>query len=224
MARAIRATVFQSLDGVMQAPGGPSEDPTDGFDLGGWQFGFPDEEAGEAIGASLKSPYALLLGRRTYDIFASYWPYQESNDENGQIARDFNAAEKFVLTHSDAPLEWTGSRRVAGFDELAKICNGDGPYLQIWGSSTLYPGLLERGLLESLTILTYPLVLGKGKRLFADGTPPATLRVESGRMTAKGTAVATFRPELGVAVGESPPVEANPSEQSRQQRIAEGTW
>ena len=224
MARKIVGTVFQTLDGVMQAPGGPSEDPTGGFEFGGWQFGFPDEEAGEAIGASLQARYALLLGRRTYDIFASYWPYQESDDENGPIARDFNAAEKFVMTHSDAPLEWPGSRRVAGFDALAEIRAGDGPDLQIWGSSTLYPGLIERGLLDRLTVLTYPLVLGKGKRLFGEGTPPATLRLESGRMTSHGTAVATFVPELGVAVGASPPVEANPSEERRQQRIAEGTW
>ena len=122
MARKIVGTVFQTLDGVMQAPGGPSEDPTDGFEFGGWQFGFPDEQASEAIGDSLKPPYALLLGRRTYDIFASYWPYQESDDENSQIARDFNAAEKFVMTHSDEPLEWANSRRVAGFGELAELC------------------------------------------------------------------------------------------------------
>ena len=222
--RKIVGTVFQSLDGVMQAPGGPSEDPTDGFTHGGWQFGFPDEEAGEAIGASLHPPYALLLGRRTYDIFSSYWPYQESDGENGQVAKDFNAAEKFVMTHSDAPLEWTNSRRVAGFDELTEIRSGDGPDLQIWGSGTLYPGLLERGMLDRLTVLTYPLVLGSGKRLFREGTPPATLRVESGRMTSKGTAIASFVPELGVAVGTSPPVEANASEEKRQKAMAEGSW
>jgi dihydrofolate reductase len=224
MARMIRGTVFQSLDGVMQAPGGPSEDPTDGFDLGGWQFRFPDPEAGEAIGDSLHPPYALLLGRRTYDIFATYWPYQQRDDENGQIARDYDAAEKFVLTHSEGPLEWRNSRRVGSFDELAEIRQGDGPDLQIWGSGTLYPALLERGLLDRLTILTYPLVLGKGKRLFREGTPPATLRLESGKLTSRGTAVATFVPELGVAVGQSPPLEPNASENRRQQRIAEGTW
>ena len=224
MPRRIVGTVFQTLDGVMQAPGGPSEDPTDGFEFGGWQFGFPDEEAGEAIGASLKPPYALLLGRRTYDIFASYWPFQESDDDNGSIARHFNAAEKFVMTHSDAPLEWVNSRRVSGFDELAQIRSGDGPDLQIWGSSTLYPGLIERGLLDRLTVLTYPLVLGKGKRLFREGTPAATLRLETGKMTARGTTIASFVPELGVAVGQSPPVETNASEERRQRRIAEGTW
>jgi dihydrofolate reductase len=224
MPRRIVGTVFQTLDGVMQAPGGPSEDPTGGFEFGGWQFGFPDEEAGEAIGASLKPPYALLLGRRTYDIFASYWPFQESDDENGPIARDFNAAEKFVMTHSDAPLEWANSRRVSGFDELAEIRSGDGPDLQIWGSSTLYPGLIERDLLDQLTVLTYPLVLGKGKRLFREGTPGATLRLETGKMTGRGTTVATFIPELGIAVGQSPPVETNASEERRQRRIAEGTW
>jgi len=224
MARKIVGTVFQTLDGVMQAPGAPSEDPTNGFEFGGWQFGFPDEEAGEAIGASLKPPYALLLGRRTYDIFASYWPYQKSADENGQIGRAFDAAEKFVMTHRDAPLEWANSRRVASFDELAEIRGGDGPDLQIWGSSTLYPGLLKRGLLDRLTVLTYPLVLGKGKRLFGEGSPAATLRLESGKMTSRGTAIASFVPELGVAVGASPPVETNPTEQRRQQRIAEGAW
>lgn len=220
--RRIVGTIFQSLDGVMQAPGGPSEDPTDGFDLGGWQFGFPDEEAGEAIGASLTPPYALLLGRRTYDIFASYWPFHDGEDK--AVADAFNAAEKFVMTHDDAPLEWAGSRRVAGFDELADIRRGDGPPLQIWGSSTLYPGLIERQLLDRLTLLTYPLVLGKGKRTFADGTPAATLRFESGKTTAKGTAVASFVPELGVAIGESPPTKANPAETRRQAAIAEGRW
>ena len=220
--RKIVGCVFQSLDGVMQAPGGPSEDPTDGFDLGGWQFGFPDEEAGEAIGSHLRPPYALLLGRRTYDIFASYWPFHDGEDK--AVADDFNAAEKLVMTHGDAPLEWAGSRRVSGYDELATIKQGDGPDLQIWGSSTLYPGLIERGLLDRLTIITYPLVLGKGKRTFQLGSPPTTLRFESGKTTSKGTAIATFVPELGVAVGESPPAESNPSEQARQQRIAGGTW
>jgi dihydrofolate reductase len=222
MARRILATVFQTLDGVMQAPGGPSEDPTDGFDLGGWQFGFPDDEAGEAIGASLQPPYALLLGRRTYDIFASYWPYHEGEDR--EVADAFNAAEKFVMTHSDAPLEWAGSTRVAGFDALAEVKRGDGPDLQVWGSSTLYPGLLEHALLDRLTVLTYPLVLGKGKRTFERGAPPSTLRFESGKTTSKGTAVATFVPEPGVAIGESPPTKPNASEERRQQAIAGGNW
>ncbi len=220
--RKILGTVFQTLDGVMQAPGGPSEDPSDGFDLGGWQFGFPDEEAGEEIGKSLQPPYALLLGRRTYDIFASYWPYHDGEDK--AVADAFNAAEKFVMTHDDGPLEWAGSRRVSGFDELADIRGGDGPPLQIWGSSTLYPGLLERQLLDRLTLITYPLVLGKGKRTFGDGAPPTTLRFESGKTTAKGTAVASFVPELGVAIGESPLAKGNPTEARRQERIAAGRW
>ena len=117
----------------------------------------------------------------------------------------------------DAPL-------FLSFDELAEIKAGDGPDLQIWGSSTLYPGLMERGLLDRLTLLTYPLVLGSGKRTFPAGAPPATMRFESGRMTAKGTAVASFVPELGVALGGSPPAKGNASETARQQRIAQGTW
>ena len=161
MPRRIVGTVFQTLDGVMQAPGGPSEDPTGGFEFGGWQFGFPDEEAGEALGDSLKPPFALLLGRRTYDIFASYWPYQASDGENGQIARAFDAAEKFVMTHSLAPLEWAASRRVAGFDELEEIRRGEGPDLQIWGSSTLYPGLIARGREERVRLAAGPAHAGR---------------------------------------------------------------
>ncbi|MGX7894770.1 dihydrofolate reductase family protein [Tsuneonella sp. HG222] len=222
MARRILGTVFQTLDGVMQAPGGPSEDPTDGFDLGGWQFGFPDEEAGEAIGESLQPPYALLLGRRTYDIFASYWPYHDGDDK--EVADQFNAAEKFVMTRSDAPLDWAGSRRIGSFEELAEVKAGEGPDLQIWGSSTLYPGLMQRGLLDRMTLLTYPLVLGKGKHTFHDGAPPTTMRLVSGRMTARGTAVATFEPTPGIAQGDSPPAQSNPSEERRQSAIARGDW
>ena len=222
MPRKILATVFQSLDGVMQAPGGPSEDPTDGFDLGGWQMGFPDEEAGQAIGDSLKPPYALLLGRKTYDIFAAYWPFHHGEDD--RIAHDFNAAEKLVMTHSGAPLEWANSRPLSGFDDLAAVRNEAGPDLQIWGSASLYPELIERGMLDRLTVLTYPLVLGKGKRTFREGTPPATLKLRSGRITGKVVAIATFTPSPGVALAQSPPAQANQSEDRRQRRIAEGTW
>ena len=222
MARRILGTVFQTLDGVMQAPGGQSEDPTGGFDLGGWQFGFSDEEVGEAIGESLRSGYALLLGRRTYDIFAAYWPYHDG--ENREIAQAFDAAEKLVMTRSDMPLKWAGSRRVGGFDELAEIGAGDGPDIQIWGSSTLYPGLIERGLLDRLTLLTYPLVLGRGKRLFGKDTPPVTMRLQQGKLTARGTSVATFVPDPGVALGSSPPSPSNPREQERQRLISEGNW
>ena len=95
---------------------------------------------------------------------------------HSELRQDFNAAEKLVMTHGEAPLEWAGSRRVSGYDELTTIRQGDGPDLQIWGSSTLYPGLIERGLLDRLTIITYPLVLGKGKRTFRRGSPPTTMR------------------------------------------------
>ncbi|MEO6154008.1 MAG: dihydrofolate reductase family protein [Croceibacterium sp.] len=222
MARQIVGTVFQSLDGVMQAPGGPHEDPTGGFNLGGWQMGFSDPDAGEAIGDSLKPPYALLLGRKTYDIFAAYWPFHDGEDN--AIAQAFNEAEKFVLTHSAKPLEWANSTRVGSFEALAAIRGGDGPDLQIWGSGTLYPGLLERGLLDQLTVLTYPLVLGQGKRVFREGTPAATLQFKSGHMTAKGVAVATFVPAPGIKLSQSPPAHANPREDERQRQIAAGTW
>ena len=222
MARRIKGTVFLSLDGVMQAPGGPSEDPTGGFAFGGWQMGFADEEADAWIEDSLAPPYALLLGRRTYDIFASYWPYVEG--ESAALGEAFTEAEKFVLTHSDAPLEWANSHRVAGFDELAALRQDEGADLQIWGSSTLYPELLARGLLDRLTLLTYPLLLGRGKRLFGEGTPPATLHASSSGVSAKGTVQLTLEPVGPIELASSPPAPSNPREDERQRRMAAGTW
>ena len=221
MARRVVGTVFQSLDGVMQAPGGPREDPSNGFELGGWQFGLGDEEAGEWVGDSLQPPYALLLGRRTYDIFASFWPFVEGDE--AALGEAFTRADKYVLTNSDAPLEWANSTSLAGFDALAEIMRGNGPHLQIWGSSTLYPGLLERGLLDRLTLLTYPLLLGSGKRLFGEGTPPGTMRVSESRISKMGTVLQVMEPVGHVETGKmlAPP---NAREDERQRKIEGGTW
>lgn len=222
--RKIIGAAFVSLDGVMQAPGGKTEDPTGGFDQGGWQFKFPDSSADEVLGPLLEGDYDLLLGRRTYDIFAAFWPYVQGDE--APIGEAFTKAGKYVLTRGDQPLPWANSHRVASIDDLAALKATDGPELRIWGSSTIYPGLLKAGLLDRLVLMTYPLTLGKGKRLFGEGTPPGALKMVDHKVTSVGTVVATYEP-AGPIPAEAP-YQPAPStserEQERQQRIADGTW
>lgn len=222
--RKIIGAAFVSLDGVMQAPGGKTEDPTGGFDQGGWQFKFPDPVADETLGPLLDGQYDLLLGRRTYDIFAAYWPYVEG--EEAGVGEAFTRAGKYVLTHGDQPLEWDNSHRLGGIGDVAALKAGDGPELRIWGSSTIYPGLLAAGLLDRLVLMTYPLTLGTGKRLFGDGTPPGALKMVDHKVTPAGTVIATYEP-AGPIPAEAPwqPEPATSArEQERQKRIAEGRW
>jgi dihydrofolate reductase len=216
--------VFLSLDGVMQAPGGPTEDPTGGFDQGGWVFRLWDDDVGEAIGELFAGEYDLLLGRRTYDIFAAYWPYVEGED--AAMGEAFTRAGKHVLTRGDGPLDWANSHRLSGIGDVAALKASDGPDLVIQGSSTLYPALLAAGLLDSLTVMTYPLVLGRGKRLFGAGTETALLELVDHKVTPKGTVIATYIP--GGALPPFPDTAPQPStserEGERQRRIAKGTW
>ncbi len=222
--RKVVGSVFLSLDGVMQAPGGTTEDPGDGFDQAGWVFKMWDEGVDEAIGSFFAGEYDLLLGRRTYDIFAAYWPYVEG--EGAAMGEAFTRANKYVLTRGHQPLEWENSHRLTGIGDVAALKHGDGPDLIIQGSSTLYPALLAAGLLDRLTLMTFPLTLGKGKRLFGGGTPVGMLEMVDHKVTAKGTVIATYEP--GGALPPLPPEAPEPStsarEMERQRRIAEGTW
>ncbi len=220
--RRIVGCVFQSLDGVMQAPGGPDEDPSGGFGLGGWQFAFADDVANAVIERQCAPPFALLLGRRTYDIFSSYWPFVEG--EEAALGAAFTKAEKFVLTHSDGPLEWENSHRLSGVDAIKALKQGAGPELRIWGSSMLYPLLLDAGLLDSLILLTYPLVLGKGKRVFGEGTPARTFERRDHAFGPGGVSIATLESAGVVRTGASPPAPPNARESERQRKISEETW
>lgn len=239
--RKIRASVFVSLDGVMQAPGGPTEDPTDGFPYGGWLPQFFDAEVGAAIDRFFGGDYALLLGRRTYDIFAAYWPYvggeatgigevfdAAGNDdgEAGAIAMGeaFTRADKFVLTRGTPNLGWSNSHRLGGIDELARVKSGKGPDLLIQGSSTLYPQLLDAGLLDELTVMTFPAVIGRGKRLFDHVAIAAALRLTDHIVTPSGATIATYQPAGSISQGWAGPQSNSPREQARQQAIAEGRW
>jgi len=218
--RRITGAVFQSLDGVMQAPGAPEEDRSGGFALGGWLAGFYDEEFGEELDRLFSSPFDLLLGRRTYDIFAAYWPHNQDNP----VGASFQRANKYVLTHSEAPLEWDNSHRVGSIDALAKLKQGDGPDLIIQGSSTLYPQLLEAKLIDRLILMTFPLVLGKGKRLFGEGTPPRAMRMVEQRITRIGTIIATYEPAGSVKTGTFATKEPSKAELERREKIEQGAW
>lgn len=220
--RKIVGMVFQTLDGVMQAPGGKSEDPTDHFAHGGWQMGYKDAAAEAAIGELLKPPFALLLGRRTYDIFASYWPFVKGEEQ--AIGHSFTKAEKYVLTHGDPTLDWENSHRVSGMDELAKIKQADGPDLRIWGSGAIYPALIEAGLLDELTLLTYPLVLGEGKRTFRDGTPASALKLSRHETGPSGVLITTFVPGGEIPKGSINQAPPNEREERRQEAIEGGRW
>jgi dihydrofolate reductase len=222
--RNIIGGVFLSLDGVMQGPGGPTEDITGGFDEGGWVFKLWDEAAGDAIGLLFAGEYDLLLGRRTYDIFAAYWPYVEG--EGAAMGEAFTRANKYVLTRGDQPLEWANSHRLNCIDDVAELKRDGGPDLIIQGSSTIYPGLLAAGLIDRLMLMTFPVTLGKGKRLFDDSTPTTMLRMVDHKVTAKGTVIATYEP--GGTLPAFPPFGPQPStssrEAERQRRMAEGGW
>ena len=220
--RRIVGAAFMTLDGVIQGPGGPNEDPTGGFRFSGWLPPVGDEAIEHKIGELFGRPFDLLLGRRTYDIFASYWPY--APDEMAGIRDPFNACTKFVVTHRDEPLAWQNSRRVEKIEDLKAIKQGDGPDLVIQGSSTLYPQLLEAELLDELTLMISPVVLGEGKRLLGDGTPPRTLTLTEHRISEGGNIIATYRPAGGVEIGSYVTGEPSEREQARQAAMAEGAW
>lgn len=191
--RRIVGAAFASLDGVIQAPGGPKEDWTGGFTHGGWLPALFDEAVGEAVDHLFEKPFDLLLGRRTYDIFAAYWPYVEGDDHK-PMGELFDRIGKYVVTHRDAPLEWRNSHRVAGIEALAALRQSSGPDLIIQGSASLYPQLLGAGLLDRLTLMIFPVVLGQGKRLFGPGTPALTLTMVELRVTPRGAIIATYEP------------------------------
>ena len=220
--RRIVGAAFVSLDGVMQGPGGPTEDPIGGFAFSGWLPPVGDEAIEHKIGEIFGRPFDLLLGRRTYDIFAAYWPY--ASDEMADIRDPFNACTKYVVTHRDQPLEWDNSERVDDLEALRAIKQGDGPDLVIQGSSTLYPQLLAAGLLDELTLMISPIILGNGKRIFGNGTPPATLKLTSHKVGDQGNIIATYAPagpvETGTYVTEAP----SEREKARQAAMAEGNW
>ncbi|MDX8456495.1 dihydrofolate reductase family protein [Mesorhizobium sp. VK9D] len=196
--RKIIAATFVSLDGVMQAPGGPEEDPVGGFKFGGWTFHYFDEVAGAAMDEMFSKPFDLLLGRRTYDIFAAYWPYQKD-----PIADAFNPATKYVATHRPDSLTWQNTQSL-GPDIVAalrRLKQEDGPDLLIQGSGNLIQTLLANGLIDEIRLMIFPLLLGKGKRLFGDGAVPAAFKLIKSQVTSTGVIMTTYERSGEIKVG-----------------------
>jgi len=178
-----------TLDGVMQAPGGPDEDPTGGFELGGWAVGYFDDVLWQQVGEAMDKDFDLVLGRRTYEIFAAHWPYDE-----GPIADRLNAATKHVASRTLERVEWANSVLIAGdvADAVARLKQADGPELQVHGSPGLLQTLLAHGLVDEFRIITHPVIAGSGKRLFAGGAKPAGLRLRSSTTSTTGVIIATY--------------------------------
>ncbi|MEL1266339.1 dihydrofolate reductase family protein [Pseudoxanthomonas putridarboris] len=199
--RKLIVAAMTSLDGVMQAPGGPREDTSGGFAHGGWIW--PYAGGGEAMGGVFSRPFALVLGRRTYDIFAGYWPQVPSDAPHGNIADAFNGATKHVATHHPGTLAWQNSHAL-GPDVVAAVRGlkrGDGPDLVTQGSTDLLHQLLATDLVDELRLLVYPVLLGRGKRLFDDGTRASAFRLEESKTSATGVLITRYLRDGEVRTG-----------------------
>jgi dihydrofolate reductase len=219
--RKLTGAVFLSLDGVMQAPGGPNEDPSSGFRFGGWVQPFWDEDMGpfEKI---IDADYDLLLGKRTYDIFAAYWPYNQDNP----IGAKFQRINKYVLTHSDAPLEWDNSHKLSGATAAAavgELKRSEGRDLLIQGSSTLYPPLLSERLIDRLVVMTFPVVLGAGKRIFDGSVKGSGLKLVDHFVSDTGVIIASYEPAGDVQTGSFVTEEPSEAELERRRRMKAAT-
>jgi dihydrofolate reductase len=215
--RKVIAGTFMSIDGVMQAPGGPDEDPTGGFAYGGWSVNYWDEAMMADIGKSMADPFDLLLGRKTYEIFAAHWPYVEGDDP---VAAKFNAVTKYVVTSSTEPLSWKNS--VAIHDvaaEIARLKQSDGADLLIQGSSQLLQTLLANDLIDEFTLRVFPLVLGSGKRLFGNGTMPAALKLVDTKVSATGVITSTYHRAGEINAGTYALALSTPAELARRERM-----
>ena len=199
--RKIIAAAFVSLDGVMQAPGGPKEDPTGGFKFGGWVAPLFDDKMGEVIGEMFARPFDLLLGRKTYDIFAAHWPYAAKDDPIGSV---FDRVTKFVATRNpDFKPDWQNSRTL-GPDPVAalkRFKQEDGPDLLTQGSTDFLKTLLAHGLVDEFNLSIFPVILGKGKRLFGDAAQPVGLKLVSSQSSPSGIVVTKYVPDGEVRTG-----------------------
>ena len=191
--RKIITTTFLALDGVYQAPGGPEEDTSGGFAHGGWSFGYWDELMGDTMGAVMAQPFELLLGRRTYDIFAAYWP---TADKDPEVAKPFNATRKYVVSRSQQDLAWHNSTLITGdvVPQLRKLKEADAPDLWVHGSGNLIQTLLANDLVDRMHLWTFPVTLGSGKRLFTDDTPASGWKLIDSKTATTGVVIAAYEP------------------------------
>ena len=197
--RTLFVNTFLTLDGVMQAPGGPGEDDSGGFAHGGWSVTYWDERMGELMDEVMSHPFDLVLGRRTYDIFAAYWP--RATDQ--AAAKPLNEATKYVASRGRPALDWPTSVQIEGdvADGVAALKRTDGPELQVHGSGDLLQTLIRHGLVDRYRLWVFPVVVGRGKRLFADGTVPAGLRMVDSAVSSTGVMIGTYEPAGEIPIG-----------------------
>ena len=183
---------FITLDGVMQAPGGPEEDPTGGFKYGGWVAGYFDDFLGKVMERQMSKPFNLLLGRKTYEIFAAHWPYVKADED--PFAASMNKAKKYVASKTLKRLDWTNSKLIKGdvAKEVKKLKEQDGPEIQVHGSGNLIQTLVKHDLVDELWLKIFPITLGRGKRLFAEGTIPAGFKLLVSETLPNGVIVASY--------------------------------
>lgn len=197
--RKLIVTTFLTLDGVMQAPGGPEEDDDSGFAFGGWSVKYWDELMNQAMGEFMGKPFDLVLGRRTYDLFAAYWP--NASEEAG--GKPLNDATKYVASRGNPSLEWRESVLIEGdvAEGIKALKREDGPELQVHGSGNLIQTLMRNGLVDQYVLWVFPIVVGSGKRLFADGTVPAALKLVDSRVSTTGVVIGTYEPSGDIVLG-----------------------
>jgi len=197
--RKLIVNTFVTLDGVMQAPGGPGEDDSGAFTLGGWSVNYWDDMMGQLMGDAMSAPFDLLLGRKTYDIFSAYWPH--ATEEPG--AKPLNDATKFVASRSHPTLEWGPSVLIEGdaAEGIAALKKEDGPELQVHGSGNLIQTLLRHNLIDLYRLWVFPLVIGSGKRLLSDGTIPAGLKLVDSNVSTTGVVIGTYVPAGEIVTG-----------------------
>ena len=219
--RKLTGAVFVSLDGVMQAPGGPEEDPTSDFRLGGWVQPFFSQDMGP-FEQVISGEYDLLLGKRTYDIFAAYWPY----NRDIPIGETFQRINKYVLTHSTEPLEWENASRLSGdtAQAVAELKRSQGRDLLIQGSSTLYPPLLSAGLIDRLLLMVFPILLGAGKSIFDPSQRPSRLKLTEHHVSKTGVISVIYEPAGEVSTGTFATKEPSERELERQAKMEAGAW
>jgi dihydrofolate reductase len=188
--RKLSILTFVTADGVMQAPGHPDEDRSGAFDHGGWAASYWDEVMEQVMNEAMAEPYDLLLGRETYETFASHWPHADD-----PVAKKLNGAMKYVVTSTENELEWKNSVKISGdiVEEIKQLKNQDGPLLQVHGSWKLIQTLLTNDLIDEFRLWTFPLVIGSGKRLFADGSTLSNLKLTRTNSTSNGVIMSFYR-------------------------------
>ena len=218
--RKIIVGAMVSLDGVMQAPGGPTEDPTGGFKFGGWVTPYFDEVFGEEIDRLFKENFDLLLGRKTYEIFAAHWPYYDEDAPDGGIAKLFNNIKKYVVSRSgEVDTSWAGSVLLRDIADARRLKQEDGPDLVTQGSTELVHALLAHDLVDAMSIFTVPVVLGGGKKLFADGSAPHSFKLIESRVSSTGLIIGRYERDGEIRIGDTALDTPSDREVARQERM-----